>query len=100
MRITFHPQRSDKTLSLSRAGDTLTIKGEDFDFSSVPEEGILPLSAIKSDFIGGPIKREGGQLHIDVLLPHGADAPESCRFPRSVLITQDGKIKLRSGGLA
>ncbi|MDG1432346.1 MAG: hypothetical protein P8L68_15345 [Paracoccaceae bacterium] len=99
MKITFHPQRSDKTLSLSRSGDTLTINGEDFDFANIPESGVLPVSAIESEFIGGPIKRLDDQLYIDILLPHSAGASQACRYPRSVLITQDGKIKLLNGGL-
>ena len=42
MIITFFPLRSDATLALSRQGDVLSVNGEAFDFSDLPEGARLP----------------------------------------------------------
>lgn len=98
MKITFHPQRRDEELHLAKSGETLFINGEAFDFSDVPEGGLLPASAIKSPFIGGPVTRKDGVIDVHILMPHSAKANDVCRLSRRVLVTRDGEIKLRNRG--
>lgn len=94
MKLVFSPQRRDDTLTLSRSGDVLTIDGEAFDFANVPEGATLPRGAIASPWIAGDVSREGGQLTVPVILPHGAGAPEATRFPAPVTLTADGPVSL------
>jgi hypothetical protein len=86
--------RHDATLELARLGDTLVVNGEVFDFAPLPEGGLLPAEAIASAWFSGPVQRLGGALHLSLVLPHGADAPDALRFPQPVLADSDGPITL------
>jgi len=94
MQITLSPMRRTARLSLSRSGDTLTINGEDFDFSPLPEGATLPAEAIASDWFAGPVERTGGTLRLTLALPHGADAPQETLFPAPLALTGDGPVRL------
>lgn len=94
MKITFIPQRNDTTLVLERVGDILTINGDVFDFSAIPEGATLPQGAISSDWIAGDVTREGGVLIVPLLLPHGANAPDETLFPAPITLTADGPVDL------
>lgn len=84
MQISFSPMRRDDRLSLSVAGDILTINGEAFDFSALPEGATLPRGAVSSDWLASDIDRVNGELHLTVIAPHGANAPQSTLFPQPV----------------
>lgn len=95
MNITFSPCRSDAELAMSVSGDVLTINGEAFDFSVVPNGATLPREAIACDLIAGDVERAGsGVLTVPVILPIGPDAPESARFPEPMTDVPDGPIDL------
>ncbi|MGX0876212.1 hypothetical protein ACSSV4_000887 [Roseovarius sp. MBR-154] len=94
MQITLSPSRRDTALELSRNGDTLTINGETFDFSPLPDGASLPTEAIGSDWFAGPVERVGGVLRLTLILPHGANAPEATRFPAPITLTGDGPVSL------
>lgn len=94
MFIYLKPSLNPVALTLARSGDTLVINGENFDFSVVPEGGILPGSAIASDFITDAVRRVGGRLHISVLLPIEYSASEAARFPAPLDNPADGPIAL------
>jgi len=94
MQITFSPQRRDTPLALSRSGDTLTINGEAFDFSPLPEGATLPQEAITGDWFAGPVERIDGELHLTLALPHGANAPHETLFPAPITLTGDGPVAL------
>jgi hypothetical protein len=84
----------DGTLTMSRTGDVVTINGEDFDFSVLPDGALLPRDAIDSPWISGAVTRDGGVLNIPMILPHGPDASETVRNPDPVEVTEDGPISL------
>lgn len=84
MQITLVPIRSDAGLALHRAGDVLTIDGLAFDLTALPEGATLPQAAVACPALAGPVTRQGGGLHLTLLLPHGADAPEAALFPAPV----------------
>jgi hypothetical protein len=92
MKITFLPQRRDERLELHRAGDVLTINGEEFDFAPLPEGATLPAEAIDSDWITGPVERIEGALHMTLILPHGPRAAEATRFPAALFVNGNGPV--------
>ena len=94
MQITLSPTRRDTPLSLSRNGDTLTLNGEVFDFSPLPEGATLPPEAIASDWFAGPVERVGGALRLTLVLPHGANAPQETLFPAPLTLTGNGPVAL------
>lgn len=94
MQITLSPVRLDETLTASLTGDTLTLNGETFDFSALPEGGTLPAEAIVSDWIVGPVSRVNGELHLTLRLPHGPNPSRAVAFPEPIKVTEDGPIAL------
>lgn len=95
MELKFSPICSDDDLSLSVVGDVLTINGDDLDLSGIPAGATLPRKAVASEWITGPIERDlAGRLHVQIMLPHGPDAPKSRRFPAPITVTADGPITL------
>ena len=94
MHIILSPTRTDAPLVASRAGDTLTLNGETFDFSPLGEGETLPADAIESEWIVGDVARTDGVLHLTLRLPHGANAPEETRFPEPISDPPDGEIAL------
>jgi hypothetical protein len=94
MRITFTPMRRDDTLSLSRTADTLTINGEDFDFSDIAEGASLPREAVACEWLVSDVERIGGVIHLSLILPHGADASQDELFPAPCEVTVDGPVPL------
>lgn len=94
MKIILSPVRMEEALAVTRQGDTLAVNGEAFDFSPLTEGATLPREAIKSDWFCGPVERTGGELVVTLRLPHGANAPESTRFPQPLYMTADGAVPL------
>lgn len=94
MHITLSPVRLDETLTATRAGDVLTLNGEDFDFGPLPEGATLPAEAIDSEWIIGPVSRIAGELHLTLRLPHGPNPSQAVAFPEPIHVTEDGQIPL------
>jgi hypothetical protein len=92
MRISFSPQRRDDSLEVSKAGDVLTIKGQVFDFSSLPDGGAIPAGEVPCEWITGPVERVGGELHLTLILPHGANPSAAVAFPAEIVGPTDGPI--------
>ena len=66
MKITFTPNSRFDALKLSKKGDVLTINGEDFDFSPLPDGYSVPA---ESTWILGPVYREIGELCLTIACP-------------------------------
>lgn len=94
MKLNFTPMRRDEALTLSRSGDVLTINGEAFDFSGVPEGATLPREAVVCEWLASDIERVNGELELTLILPHGANAPQETLFPQPITVTADGAIAL------
>lgn len=94
MRIKFWSVCRDDQLSIERAGDALTVNGVKFDFANLPLGATLPAGAADCPWIFGDIERTAEGVHVMMLLPHAADAPESARFPRDIVNPADGPILL------
>ena len=94
MLINLSPIRSDQTLEIYKIGDALTINGESFDFSQLPDGATLPNEAIGCEWIVSDVHRVNGEIELTILLPHGADVFESARFPTPITMTTDGQVVL------
>jgi hypothetical protein len=94
MKISLTPVRLDKELTLSRKGDVLEINGEAFDLSGIPEGARLPAGAVTCEWLASDIERINGALHLTLILPHGANAPQETTFPAPLDVTEDGPIEL------
>ncbi|POF89352.1 hypothetical protein [Pseudomonas putida] len=92
--ITLNPRNFDQQLTLVREGDVLYLNGEAFDFSPLLEGSTLPASALSSDWFFGDVERVDGVIRLTLWLPHGANAPESTRFPVPITVNADGPVAL------
>ena len=86
----------DNGLQISKAGDVLTINGVEFDFSQVPDGGLLPQDAVDCEWIVSDVERVNGELVLTLLLPHGPNASEAARFPEPLVDVPDGVVVLAS----
>ena len=98
MQIKLLPQRRDDALTIVKSGDALTINGQTFDFSTLPDGATLPAGEVPCEWIVGPIERVAGELHLTVKLPHGAHPAQEVAFPSPIIDPPDGDIVLPGGG--
>lgn len=94
MQINLSPQLSDATLTVVKAGDVLTINGEAFDFSVIPEGATLPASAVACEFVTDEVTRTDGVLSVTLLLPHGSNPSPAVAFPAPLVNPPDGPLVL------
>lgn len=94
MNITLTPQVRSDSLTLSKAGDILTINGEDFDFSSIAEGDVLPQDAVDCPLLASDVTRTGGETTLTLTLPIGPNASEAARFPAPIVNAPDGAIEV------
>lgn len=94
MQITLTPMRRDPALTLHRKGDMLTLNGEAFDFSPLPDGASLPREAVACPWLASDVERIGGALHLTLILPHGTKAPPETLFPAPVIDPPDGPVAL------
>lgn len=92
MRISLSPVRSDEALTVEKAGDILTINGEAFDFTSIPDGG--EVREVPCNWVVGPVGRVEGAIHITLLLPHGQNPSHAVAFPAAITDAVDGVISL------
>lgn len=94
MKISLSPQRRDDTLVVVKSGSKLTINGELFDFSSMPDGDTLPASAIISPWFAGQVDNVGGELELILILPLPANYSPEQAFPEPLLVAADGPVAL------
>ncbi|MGI0527300.1 hypothetical protein [Rhizobium giardinii] len=95
MRINLSPQLRDDSLTVSVSGDVLTVNGEAFDFTPLPEGATLPHDAVDSEWFAGPVSRIGGQIGVTLLLPYkNGNASSNVTFPEPIVTTGDGPVSL------
>ncbi|WP_297340310.1 hypothetical protein [Pseudophaeobacter sp.] len=94
MKINLSPTRMDAALTLEKQGDVLIINGEAFDFAPLAEGHTLPRAAVSCVWLVSDVTRIGGVIHLTLLLPHGAQAPQSRLFPLPLNLTADGPVEL------
>lgn len=94
MIIKLSPVRSDETLILFKNGDKLTVNGEEFDFTRLPDGASLPYGSVLCPAVIQTVDRENGELSMSILMPHKAYATESSRFPSPLTNIPDGRVIL------
>lgn len=94
MKINLSPLRSDKVFAVSRAGDVLTIDGEAFDFSSLPDGGLIPSGMVPCPWIEGAVRRVDGEIDLTLILPHGPAPSHVVAFPAPIVNPPDGLVAL------
>jgi hypothetical protein len=83
MQITLSPIRMDATLTVTRAGDVLTINGTRIDLSApTPNEWIIDSALID------------GLRHVTLIFPHGATPPPETLSPAVIDVSKDGPVPL------
>lgn len=94
MIISFLPQRRDGELSASIVGDILTINGESFDFTDLPEGGTLPAGHVPSEWISGPVERIAGSVRLSLINPHGPNPSGAVAFPTPLIDPHNGPLDI------
>jgi hypothetical protein len=74
MKLIRTPQLNDNPFEFSVDGDVLTINGEPFDFTSIPEGNYI--ERVPCVWIVGPVWREGGEINLTLIEPYGPPNPE------------------------
>lgn len=74
MKIARTEQRRDDQLTYSIDGDVITINGDTFDFSAIPDGGYV--ESVPSDWIASTVRREGGEIVLTLIEPYGPPQPE------------------------
>jgi len=92
MRISLSPIRMDAGLVVSKVGDMLTINGETFDFSDLPDGATIPAGEVPCEWIVGPVERVDGDLRLTLILPYGYNAPVERRHPDPIVDPADGLL--------
>ncbi|AMT88419.1 hypothetical protein [Pseudomonas koreensis] len=93
MIINLSPQRRDDSLEVVRAGNSLVINGETFDFSRMSDGDTLPSSAIKSEWFVGDVNKEEGELTLTLILPNPWNYSPEQAFPVPLHDVPDGLIE-------
>lgn len=92
MNIDLSPQRRDDVLQVSKSGDVLTVNGEAFDFSELPDGATIPAGEVPCDWITGPVERIDGELHMTLILPHGPNPSPAVASPSPLVDPPDGVL--------
>ena len=92
MIIKLSPQRRDDSLVVVRAGSSLVVNGETFDFSLIGDGDTLPLSAIQSEWFAGDVNKVEGELTLTLILPNPWNYSPEQAFPVPLHDVPDGPI--------
>lgn len=94
MIINLSPCRMDGSLEVSKAGDTLTINGEQFNFSRMSDGDTLPVGAFSTMWIAGDVDKQNGELTLNLLLPLPQNYSQAQAFPVPLVNVADGAVVL------
>ena len=94
MIIRLSPQRREHSLVVARAGSSIVVNGETFDFSPMDDGDTLPLSAIQSEWLAGDVYKSGGELTLTLLLPIPWNYSQEQAFPVDLVNVPDGLVML------
>lgn len=95
MRISFSPQRRDDALALELVSlDRICINGELFNFGPLNEGDIIPAEGTPCEWIGGPVERVDGEIHLTIILPHGPNPSQGVAFPEPIQANVIGPIAI------
>ena len=78
--LNFSPVRAGEKTAVTISGSLLTVNGEAFELSDIPDGATIQHPVIQN------CTRTGDDYELTVTLLHGANAPQETRFPQSVEI--------------
>lgn len=90
MKIELISQRRDDKLTASKVGDVITVNGEVFDFSALPDGATIPNTSIVSKWFFGDVSRVSGELEFALFIPRKPAPPETLLDPA------DGQLAIPS----
>lgn len=93
-QIALSPIRSDATLHIERDGEVLIVNGQPIDCTDLTDGAQMSAAAFGCEALLSDIVVSEGVVQLTLLLPHGAMADETARFPSPLLLTDDGPIRL------
>jgi hypothetical protein len=94
MKIRLSPIRRGGAIVLSKSGDVLTINGEDFDFSTLPDGATIPAREVPCEWIAGTVDRLDGEICLTIQIPLGPNPSYANAFPAPIIDPPDGPIAL------
>lgn len=86
--IKLSPIRDDRSLTIEAQGSVLVFNGQAIDLATYDPD------AAPSEWIIGPVARDGDDFMVTVLAPYGADAPHEAHWPEPITVTEDGPVQL------
>lgn len=92
MIIKLSPQRRDDTLEVVKAGNVLTVNGEDFDFTPMGNGDTLPVAAITSIWFTADVEKADGELTLTLLFPNPWNYSPEQAFPVDLIDVPDGPV--------
>jgi hypothetical protein len=93
MIINLEPQRRNDELVVFKKGDILIINGKIFDFTPLPDNSILPSSAVNCEFIAGNILKKNGEIMLSLILPLQTTSTIERKFPKPIINPIDGYLE-------
>lgn len=83
-------------LALAVQGDVLSVNGQLFDLSVIPDGSTLPDAGKASGclYLTGNIERTGGELHVTLRMPVSDNPTPAQAYPEPLRITADGPVHL------
>lgn len=93
MLIKLSSQQSDEEFVVFKKGMTLTINGEEFDFSFMSDGDYLPREAIDSKWFDGNVYMRNGQLELTLLFPIPVNYSQEQAFPADLVDVPDGQVE-------
>lgn len=94
MKISLSPQLRAAPFAMSVTGDVLEIDGLAYDFTPLGEGDVLPREAVNCPWLVSDVARDGGQVTLTLILPHGPNAPAATLFPAPITVAEDGPVSL------
>lgn len=91
-KINLSPQVREDSISVSVSGSSITINGQTFDLSPLPDGARLPREAFATDFIVSDVVRNGDTIELALLFPIPHDATEEQRFPQPIYVNESGQV--------
>ena len=91
MHVTLSPQVRNDDLSLHVDGGRIKLNDHVLDFSQLSDGDIIPADDLECEWVVGQVCKEGGEIHVTVILPISSDALEEDRFPEPIIVTS-GKV--------
>ena len=106
MKIERTQQRGDASVEYGFIDDLLTVNGDTFDFSAIPDGGFIEY--VPCQWIVGPVRREGGEIILTLIQPIAAPRGQAVNWkaeeqsvvtPQKIEAGKVGELRARRDAL-